>query len=113
MLSSDNDCKHDLSQLKFALGAGMNLAVSHWGGTNDDLKWLNGDSNCTGDCSDSAIATMSNINTLLELARCQICRASGVSAPCVILLKKEIASRSQNAMRMLAKNANGHGRGMT
>lgn len=36
-LSSDNDCKQDLSGLKYALGAGMNLVVSHWGGKNSDM----------------------------------------------------------------------------
>ena len=60
-LSSDDECKHDLSQLKFALAAGMNLVVSHWGSKNGDMQWLNSGSNCTGDCDGNPISTISNM----------------------------------------------------
>jgi hypothetical protein len=48
-----------------ALKEGMTVAISNWGGPGIDMSWLDGNTGCKGDCSNSPDVMWSNIEYTL------------------------------------------------
>lgn len=44
-----------------SIGNGMTISISSWGGSYSDLSWLDGDTGCSGDCTNSPTVKFSNI----------------------------------------------------
>lgn len=57
---SDSGCNGYLKDLRYALGSGLNLVVSVWGGDKKGMEWLNGNM-CYQDCTNNPNSTISNI----------------------------------------------------
>lgn len=61
MEASDKDCPGYLAHLNEPLQDGMNLVISNWGSTNKDMQWLDGDTNCKGDCDQNPTVFIKNL----------------------------------------------------
>ena len=60
-MESDSGCDSYLNLVQGDLFNNMAIAVSSWGGPFSDMAWLDQDTGCSGDCTNSPTVTIQNI----------------------------------------------------
>ena len=60
-MASDSSCDSYINSIKGDLYNNMAIAVSSWGGSYGDMSWLDQDTGCQGECTNSPTVNIRNI----------------------------------------------------
>ena len=60
-MASDEGCNDYIKDIKHDIASNMTIAVSSWGEKYDTMSWLDRDTGCKGECTNSPNLTISNI----------------------------------------------------